>query len=147
MLALNGADPLNGPRQWGSLLFCLVIVLSLQRAEGSTEETGSSYTKVRILPPSLPPANYLIHAPSAGLRSPRNVVTPSSARPGAKSPPIAPELIRSNPTKSGPRHEHANPIAASDGGPRARRLYEPALRGSVLDHARRRAHPARPVGA
>src|SRR5215471_21644001 len=50
MLALNGADPLNGPRQWGSLLFCLVIVLSLQRAEGSTEETGSSYTKVRILP-------------------------------------------------------------------------------------------------
>src|SRR5215469_2517067 len=50
MLALNGADPLNGPRQWGSLLFCLVIVLSLQRAEGSTEETGSSYTKIRILP-------------------------------------------------------------------------------------------------
>src|SRR5215831_14306157 len=33
-----------------SLLFCLVIVLSLQRAEGSTEETGSSYTKIRILP-------------------------------------------------------------------------------------------------
>src|SRR5499427_8659956 len=30
--------------------FCLVIVLSLQRAEGSTEETGSSYTKIRILP-------------------------------------------------------------------------------------------------
>jgi predicted secreted protein len=28
----------------------LVIVLSLQRAEGSTEETGSSYTKTRILP-------------------------------------------------------------------------------------------------
>src|SRR5262249_60720099 len=50
MMALNGADPLNGPRQWGSLLFCLVIVLSLQRAEGSTEETGSSYTKIRILP-------------------------------------------------------------------------------------------------
>src|SRR5215475_6869757 len=50
MLALNGADQLNGPRQWGSLLFCLVIVLSLQRAEGSTEETGSSYTKFRILP-------------------------------------------------------------------------------------------------
>src|SRR5262249_38190600 len=50
MLALNGADQLNGPRQWGSLLFCLVIVLSLQRAEGSTEETGSSYTKIRILP-------------------------------------------------------------------------------------------------
>src|SRR5215467_1065110 len=50
MLALNGADPLNGPRQWGSLLFCLVIVLRLQRAEGSTEETGSSYTKIRILP-------------------------------------------------------------------------------------------------
>src|SRR5262249_55192781 len=50
MLALNGADPLNGPRQWGSLLFCLVIVLSLQRAEGSTEETGSSYTQIRILP-------------------------------------------------------------------------------------------------
>src|SRR5215469_15610382 len=53
MLALNGADPLNGPRQWGSLLFCLVIVLSLQRAEGSTEETGSSYTKIRILPENL----------------------------------------------------------------------------------------------
>src|SRR5215831_13715175 len=52
MLALNGADQLNGPRQWGSLLFCLVIVLSLQRAEGSTEETGSSYTKIRILPPA-----------------------------------------------------------------------------------------------
>src|SRR5215813_609508 len=52
MLALNGADQLNGPRQWGSLLFCLVIVLSLQRAEGSTEETGSSYTKIRILPQS-----------------------------------------------------------------------------------------------
>jgi hypothetical protein len=28
----------------------LVIVLSLQRAEGSTEEIGSSYTKFRILP-------------------------------------------------------------------------------------------------
>jgi hypothetical protein len=27
----------------------LVIVSSLQRAEGSTEETGSSYTKIRIL--------------------------------------------------------------------------------------------------
>src|SRR5215469_9749760 len=53
MLALNGADQLNGPRQWGSLLFCLVIVLSLQRAEGSTEETGSSYTKIRILPAPL----------------------------------------------------------------------------------------------
>ena len=35
VLALNGADRLNGPRQWGSLLFCLVIVLSPQRAEGS----------------------------------------------------------------------------------------------------------------
>jgi hypothetical protein len=52
MLALNGADQLNGPPQWGSLLFCLVIVLSLQRAEGSTEETGSSYTKFRTLPAS-----------------------------------------------------------------------------------------------
>src|SRR5262249_52401684 len=50
MRALNGADQLNGPRQWGSLLFYLVIVLSLQRAEGSTEETGSSYTKIPILP-------------------------------------------------------------------------------------------------
>src|SRR5215467_8071079 len=50
MRALNGADQLNGPRQWGSLLFYLVIVLSLQRAEGATEETGSSYTEFRILP-------------------------------------------------------------------------------------------------
>src|SRR5215469_10409751 len=64
MLALNGADQLNGPRQWGSLLFCLVIVLSLQRAEGSTEETGSSYTKIRILPGKLIHAildNYAAH--------------------------------------------------------------------------------------
>src|SRR5215469_17382688 len=61
MLALNGADQLNGPRQWGSLLFCLVIVLSLQRAEGSTEETGSSYTKIRILPSILPPQSSVRH--------------------------------------------------------------------------------------
>ena len=32
------------------MLFSLVIVLNLQRAEGSTQGTGSSYTKFRILP-------------------------------------------------------------------------------------------------
>jgi len=50
MLVLNGANRLNGPRQWGSLQFCLAIVLSPRRAEGSTKETGSSYTKIRTLP-------------------------------------------------------------------------------------------------
>src|SRR5262249_15003588 len=77
MLALNGADQLNGPRQWGSLLFCLVIVLSLQRAEGSTEETGSSYTKIRILPTALtktnnPIALRITHPKSSQCHSPRN---------------------------------------------------------------------------
>src|SRR5215471_10593878 len=81
MLALNGADPLNGPRQWGSLLFCLVIVLSLQRAEGSTEETGSSYTKVRILPQRPDPATACSAAPGAAAgRAPPRSAAPNATR-------------------------------------------------------------------
>src|SRR5262249_9515974 len=91
MLALNGADQLNGPRQWGSLLFCLVIVLSLQRAEGSTEETGPSYTKIRILPADLaclraaaaPPGDFqAVHCPAVCRQGPRHRrALPQSARP------------------------------------------------------------------
>src|SRR5262245_24417593 len=44
MLALNGVDQLNGPRQWGSLLFCLVIGLSLQRAEGINQKKPAHLT-------------------------------------------------------------------------------------------------------
>src|SRR5215471_20054861 len=95
MLALNGADQLNGPRQWGSLLFCLVIVLSLQRAEGSTEETGSSYTKIRILPDRVVPF-YDEHYPAVAhadrswhriLRQPRPRIRALSRGRGHRSQP------------------------------------------------------------